>query len=432
MFETFANMQKQATESFTTAAETMQKAMANGGQVDFNSDVFKKWYDSQMSWFNQNGVDHKNNQALEFFNNWMTTQMNNAKNWQENSQQMFKGMPNMNMGGDMNGMMNMFNSWKNTMSTTYTDLISNFNNGTPKNTFSGLFNNAEMYMKMFEFMMPVMKTLQDKSFTTDTFKKMFNTESFKGMMDKMFGMQPDFMKNMMTDATGKMNENMFNMLDSNKSMFDNMKNMMGSQMGNINPNDMFASALTNYNNLTNQLSTAFAPLTKLMPVNSNSIQMDAVKEISNMMSVYNVKNTQLQYMMYATGIKGMETLSETMYAKMRKGEDMSSFSTIYQDWLNTNDKEFVALFETEEYSKLMSEVSALQLTLKKKIENQVEKSMEHLPLINRTEMDELYKTVQELKSRINILEKQIDNEAVVAVEEHKSEEPKAAKKAHKH
>ena len=150
MFENFANMQKQAAESFTTVAETMQKAIANGGNVDFNSDVFKKWYDSQMAWFNQAQGENKSNQAFEFFNNWMTTQMNNAKNWQENSQNMFKGMPNMGMNNDMNGMMNLFNSWKNTLSASFTEMLNNFNNGTSKDTFSGLFNNAEMYMKMLE------------------------------------------------------------------------------------------------------------------------------------------------------------------------------------------------------------------------------------------------------------------------------------------
>jgi two-component sensor histidine kinase len=126
--------------------------------------------------------------------------------------------------------------------------------------------------------------------------------------------------------------------------------------------------------------------------------------------------------MYATGLKAMDELSETLYSKMRNGDDMKAFANVYQEWLSIHDKHMVALFETDEYSKLMAEVSSLQLTMKKKIEKEMEKSMSHLPVINRTEMDELYQTVYELKKRINMLEKQLDTETVVA------EEPKAAAK----
>jgi hypothetical protein len=48
--------------------------------------------------------------------------------------------------------------------------------------------------------------------------------------------------------------------------------------------------------------------------------------------------------------------------------------------------------------------------------------MSNLPIINRTEMDELYKTIYELRKRINTLEKQMDSGDMV------SEEPKVAPK----
>ncbi|MCX6186657.1 MAG: hypothetical protein NTU43_06620, partial [Bacteroidetes bacterium] len=83
------------------------------------------------------------------------------------------------------------------------------------------------------------------------------------------------------------------------------------------------------------------------------------------------------------------------------------------------------------YSKMMSEVSGMQLTLKKKIEASMEKSMEHLPLINRTEMDELYKTIYELKKRINMLESQLDVETTTEATEASSTSKTSAKKSAK-
>lgn len=428
MFETFADMQKQAAETFTNAAETMQKAMFNGGNVDFNSDFFKKWYDSQMAWFNQNNGENKNAQAFEFFNNWMKTQMDMGKNWMEMSQKMFSTMPQMNgMNSEMNNMMNVFNSWKETMTSTYNEMLNHMNNGTAKNSFSGLFNNAEVFMKMFELMMPMMKNLQDKTYTPEMFKQMFNTAAYKEMMDKMFGMQPDFMKNMFGNMNTEAKENMNKMMDMGKGMFDNMKNTMHTQWNQMMPTDMFGNLMNNYNQWYSSMNNAFAPLTRLMPSNSTTQNMEVMKELSNMMAVYNMKNSQLQYMMYTTGLKAMEQLSENLYTKMRNGEEVKSFMNVYQEWLSLHDKNFISLFETEEYSKLMSEVSALQLNLKKQIELQMEKAMAHLPVINRTEMDELYKTIYELRKRISTLEKQMDAEEVVAEEPVKAAPKKAAK-----
>lgn len=423
-FSNFSEMQKQAMENFTAAAENMQKSFF-GNNLNLDSDFFKKWYDSQMSWFNQNG--QADNNTMNFFNNWMTNQMNAAKQWMDMSNNMFAGMNANNMNGDMqnayNNMMGMFNNWMTSMTSGYNEMLKNMQNGTGKNAFEGMFNNAEMYMKAFELWMPMMKALNDKTFTPDMFKNSFNAGMLKDMMDKMFGMQPDFMQNMMNQMNDQMRSQFGGMMDNNKNMFDNMKNMMHTMMPN--GQNMQANMLNMYNNFYNTMNNAAAPLMKLMPNGTNKHNMEAMQDIANQMAVYNMKNSQLQYVMYQTALKANDELAEELYTKMRNGEQMENFTKVYQNWLNKIDAHFVKLFETEEYSKMMAETSAMQLRLKKQIEGMMEKAMGHLPLINRTEMDELYKTIYELRKRVNALEKQLDNDTEVVAEE---KEPKAATK----
>ena len=431
IFESMADMQKQAVENFTQAANNMKTNMSAGNNTNFDSEFFKKWYDSQMAWFNNANGENKNpGQAFEFFNTWMNNQINTAKTWFENNKTPFANMGNTDMNASYNNMMNLYNNWMNTMNHSYSEMMKNFENNSTKENFASMFNNAEMQMKAFEFFMPMMKSIQDKTFTPDMFKQMFNTSVYKEMMDKMFGMQPDWMKNMMENpAMTSMKDNMNNMMNSNKTMFDNMKGIMNNNMPNMN--DSFANMLNYYNQFNAAIDNASAPFTKLMGNTKNTAAMNEMREISNMLMTYNVKNTQMQYMTYQTGLKAMEEVSETLYANIQEGKDMSSFIDLYSAWLNTNDKHFVKLYETEEYSKMMSEVSAMQLTLKKKIESAMEKSMEHLPLVNRTEMDELYKTIYELKKRINMLESQLDVETTTEATEATSAPKTAAKKSAK-
>ena len=406
MFETMANMQKQAVENLTNATEQMQKNLFNTNMVD--SDIFKKWYDSQMAFFNQHKGDNNiGSNPMEFFNTWMNNQMESAKTWFSSNNNNNTFMNNMSMNEDMKknyeNMLNMFSNWSGSMNTTYNEMLKNFNTGSGKDAFSGMFNNAEMYLKSFELWMPMFKSIQYKTFTLETFKQSFNTPAFKDMMDKMFNMQPDFMKNMTEEAKA----NMFKMMDSNKGMFDNMKNMLNSNMPNNN--EMFSQILANYNKLNNSIKNGVAPFMKLIPQGEAKQKFEMMNDIIDEFNVFNLKNNQMQYMMYATGLKAMEEVAESISNKIRNGEEVSDFTNIYNEWLSINDKNFVALFETDEYSKMQAEVSSFGMKLKRNINLQIEKSMENLPLINRTEMDELYKTIYELKKRINILEKQIDS-----------------------
>lgn len=85
--------------------------------------------------------------------------------------------------------------------------------------------------------------------------------------------------------------------------------------------------------------------------------------------------------------------------KIENGEDVNSMIKLYQEWLNTSDKMFVDLFETDEYSKLMSEVSSLELRIKKAVQKQTEKMFDNVPVATRSEMDEAYQTIHDLKTQ---------------------------------
>jgi polyhydroxyalkanoate synthase subunit PhaE len=139
-------------------------------------------------------------------------------------------MGNMGINADM---MTNYNNWMNTMNSTMQNMMKNMNGtGDAKSAMSGMFNNAEMMMKMYELWMPMVKMVNDKTYTPDMFKQMFNPSLFKEMMDKMLNMQPDFVKNMMD--LNAMRGMAANMMDMNKGNMDQMRNMMA----NMNPMNM--------------------------------------------------------------------------------------------------------------------------------------------------------------------------------------------------
>src|SRR5690606_14187435 len=79
--------------------------------------------------------------------------------------------------------------------------------------------------------------------------------------------------------------------------------------------------------------------------------------------------------------------------------------------LNIGDKVYVDLFESDAYSKLMAEVSALQLKLRKQMDMQAEKMLSGVPVATRSDLDELYKVIYDLKKEVRQLEKMLDIES---------------------
>jgi len=423
LFETIAGMQKQAIENLTNATEQMQKNLFNNNA--FDSETFKKWYDSQMAFFNKSAENKNNANPMEFFNTWMNGQMNMAKAWVDASNNPFM-KNNMNMTDDMKKnyeqLLSFFSNWSNTMNSTYSEMLKNFNAGsTNKDAFSGMFNNAEVYMKMFQLWMPMLKSIQDKTFTPETFQSMFNVAIFKDIMDKMFNMQPDFMKNMTEEAKA----NGYKLMDFSKLSFDNFKNMMTTSLPNAN--EMFKNMYDNYTKATTEMNNALAPFLKLVSAGVAKQEAENMQELVNEFNLFNMKNAQMQYMIYTTGLKAMDDFAASIYNKVRNGEEITSFLNLYSEWLSTNDKTFVSLFESDEYSTMQSGLNSFGMKLKRNIDLQMEKAFANMPLINRSEMDALYKTIYELKKRISTLEKQIEESATPSVSEAKTSAKRAGK-----
>ena len=113
---------------------------------------------------------------------------------------------------------------------------------------------------------------------------------------------------------------------------------------------MFGDALNSYNTWYNMLNDATSPITKMMTPNKHTKGMLEFQDIANRMMIYNIKNAEMQHMVYTQGTKVMDKLALNVLGKIENGEDVNSIMALYQEWMNLSDTTFVALFESDEYS----------------------------------------------------------------------------------
>ncbi|OFI01500.1 poly(R)-hydroxyalkanoic acid synthase subunit SynIIIE [Clostridium acetireducens DSM 10703] len=97
------------------------------------------------------------------------------------------------------------------------------------------------------------------------------------------------------------------------------------------------------------------------------------------------------------------------YEKMSKeGSQPKTFNEFYQYWWKTNEKAYKELFQTDYFSKLMSNVVEKGCEFKRDLDILLEKQLKLLPVTTKTDIESLYKTVYDLKKQVRTLKKELE------------------------
>jgi polyhydroxyalkanoate synthesis regulator phasin len=385
-----------------------------------NTDTFKTaanpadWFNNMTNnWNKVNSWMNQANQASQMQNQWMNMMQQFSP---ANAADTFKKSTE-NFGG-------LFNQFNEVLSTSFAEMQKNMQNATTQDVYGNMVNAAGSFGKFNEMWAPFWKSIQENTFNAEQFKKAFNVEAYKEMQDKFFGFMPENGRQYMQQATEWMTNGMKNFTEMGKGGFGQGREFMN----NMNPfagQNVFENLMNGYQNMQSTFQNAVSPIAKMVTPNQYTKNAAEWAEIADRIAIFNIKNAEMQYMVYQQGNKVMDKLIENITNKVENGTEINSMTALYQEWLNISDKVYVELFESDEYSKLMAEVSALQLKLRKEMDLQAEKMLAGYPVATRSEMDELYKVIYDLKKEVRQLEKMMEMDAD---EEIASEAKPAAKK----
>ena len=415
-------------ETIQKTTENFNKTKAEMNQQSTNAqNFFQQWFENQMNWaknaFNQTTANTTNN------TDWMAP----WQNWMNQSQQYFatanQQNPFMNAMNqnpfanwmNQNPMMNQESMQKNVqdnintwaqhtkeyfdfVNASFTNWQSQFENATTANSFKGMQDLNQNMTKFFELWMPMMKSMNEKTFNTEIFSQMLSPEKFKAFIDQFFKFMPEGSQKMMD----QMNVQFINMMkqasESGLNGYNSFKNQM-SQMPRMTRSP-HASMWTMNQQWREGINEAVSPLTKLINGNEQVENAKLWSDLADKMAEFSLKNNELQYMIYQNGLKAMDKLAVKVATQVKNGESIESIVKLYQEWMMTGDEVFTKLFSSDEYSKLMTEVSSLQMKIKSEIDRQMEKMMlVNIPVATRTEMDEVYKNLYDLKKMYKNLER---------------------------
>lgn len=421
------------------ATKKVQNAVANGNLADEGQNIYKEWFEKQsnllggMQAGTANAFAANQNKPEEFFKNWYNQQLSAVKQMTDFNQSIYNSFANYgkpaneymsNFASINSTWTNMYNSWITTLNNTYDNFSKNLNTPFNKDVFKNMFESNQVYLKFQEAFQPAMKAIQSNDFSVETWKKIYDVENYKKVTETLFG---NFFANVnMNDVYNNLNKQVMdffaNQNNLSKEYFAQLQGMKNEFPNLFSGN--FEKIKELYGQVNNVFGKTFEPVLKLVNPSKEKESVEAAIALMDKIAEYTIKQNELQYNLYATTQKSLETVAKQYaekYKDVKLGE-LPNTQEVYNEWIKVSEKFFADLLATDEFSKIKSEAISLGMDVKKQFEKQFENVFENYPVVFRSEIEELYKTIYDLKKTVKDL--QSKNGIAVEGEDEKSSKGK--------
>ncbi|MGZ3900490.1 MAG: poly(R)-hydroxyalkanoic acid synthase subunit PhaE [Bacteroidia bacterium] len=425
------------------SAKKMQSAFSNGNIAHEGQNIYKEWLDKQMSILTSMKDSSANlfsnaneNNPQEFFKTWFNQQAAYAKQMTDFNQSIYNSYSNfgkpaqdyMSNFGQMNtSYTNIYNAWMNTLNTAYDTMSKNMNGSFNKDIFTNFMQGNQMYAKMQEFFGPMAEAMQKGKFNMDAFKNHFTPESYSNLSKQMFGnlYNGASIKEVYDNGMKQIHDFFTNQNGLTKEYFAQVQNMAKEIPNLFNGNT--ASLKDLYGQINNVFGKTFEPLLKLATPGKEKESIEATIALMDKMAEYSIKQAELQLFLQNTTQKSIEKVAQQYSDKFKNPAALAQTPNVqdmYNEWVKTNEELFAELFATEEFSKVKGEALNLSMDVKKHFEKQFEQMFESYPIVFKSEVEELQKTIYDLKKQVKDLQTKLSIGAVETADEDKAKNRK--------
>lgn len=427
--------------NWVDTTKKFQTAITNGNITDEGQNIYKEWFEKQSNLFGgmqagtTNPFAFNQNKPEEFFKNWYNQQLNSIKQMTDFNQSIYNSVANygkpatdyMNNFATMNSSWtNIYNSWINTLNTSYDTFSKNLNNPFNKDMFKNMFESNQVYIKAQEAFQPMLKAIQSNDFSAETWKNIYNVDSYKKVTEQLFGnfFQSANMKEVYDNLNSQVHNFFTNQNNLSKEYYAQIQGMKAEFPNMFSGN--FEKMKDLYSQVNNVFGKTFEPVLKLANPSKEKENVEAAIALMDKIAEYTIKQNELQYSLYSTTQKSLEAVAKEYADKFKdvKPGEVPNPQDVYNDWVKVSEKFFAELLATDEFSKMKSETIGLGMDVKKQFEKQFENVFESYPVVFRSEIEELYKTIYDLKKTVKDLQTKL---AITGVTTTDNEDEKSSK-----
>lgn len=437
VIDTLVETQTQFVNNWMDSAKKMQSAFTSGNMATEGSSLYKEYFDKQMgiltnmqqSSAGMFGANNENN-PQEFFKGWFNQQAGYAKQMADFNQSIQNSVSNFgkpaqdymsNFGQSNTAFTNIYNSWLTTLNSSYDTMSKNMNGAFNKDMFSNFMQGSQVYAKMQEFFQPMASMMQNGQFNMDAFKNQFSADTYTNLTKQMFGnfYNQSSMKDAYDNGIKQLQNFFANQNNLGKEYYAQMQNVSKDFPQLFSGNVATNSLKDFYSQIHNVFGKTFEPLLKVVNPGKEKENAEAVIALMDRMAEFSIKQAELQSFLQSTAKEGVEKIAQQYADKFKDPASLTqvpSAQEMYGEWVKVNEKLFTELFASDEFSKVKGEALNLSMDVKRHFEKQFESTFENFPVVFKSEVEELQKTVYDLKKQIKEMQTKLAMHNAATVE----------------
>ena len=279
------------------------------------------------------------------------------------------------------------------------------------NLSKGVFNktlfNTEVLQKLYELWQPLLKAISDKTIDPSNYANLTDPAKLKQFFDKLF--------NFDLDALNQLQKQTSQFSEQYQQFTKPWNEAAKTQAGNFLQGDFSQSEMTPQAWLQ-QMQSAYALFEKttgkIMSVpalGKDREKMDLLSKYTRALTTFSSRHLEYHQLMYATGYEGTQAVIKALAEKVEAGEQFEKFDDFFTLWINTNEKVFFNLFQSKEFNQRRNAMTAAGFKARKLYNEIIEGQLADFPVARRSEMNEVYKIIYDLRKQVKSLQSQIQD-----------------------
>ena len=136
-------------------------------------------------------------------------------------------------------------------------------------------------------------------------------------------------------------------------------------------------------------------------------KLDLLSKYTKALSTFSSRHLEYYQLLHATGYEGNQAVVKTLAEKVEAGEKFEKFDDFFALWINTNEKIFYKLFQSKEFNERRNAMTDAGFKARKIYNQIIEGQLADLPIARRSEMDEVYKLIYDLRKQVKSLQSKI-------------------------